>query len=89
MARGTVPARTIEVRVELKEGILDAEAESIEKSLRELGIRELRGVRTARIYTLSFGDLSEAEARRQTARAVDQLLANPVVHRVHLAGRRP
>ncbi|MHB8351178.1 MAG: phosphoribosylformylglycinamidine synthase subunit PurS [Thermoplasmata archaeon] len=77
----------IEVRVELKDGILDAEGTSIEKSLRELGIRELSGVRTARIYTLSFSGIPAAEARRRAERAVDQLLANPVVHRVAVVVR--
>ncbi|MGI0053787.1 MAG: phosphoribosylformylglycinamidine synthase subunit PurS [Thermoplasmata archaeon] len=78
---------TVEVRVELKPGILDAEAESIEKSLRLLGVSDLEGVRTARIYSLSFSGIEPKEARSRAGRAVDQLLANPVVHRVALAVR--
>jgi phosphoribosylformylglycinamidine synthase PurS subunit len=77
----TPPIR-IEVRVELKPGVLDAEAESIEKSLGLLGIPSVRHVTTARIYDLEFTNVSGAEARRLADRAVERLLANPVIHRV-------
>jgi phosphoribosylformylglycinamidine synthase PurS subunit len=80
----------IEVRVELKPGIADPEAESIEKSLRLLGVPEISRVATARIYVLEFQGVSSEEAERLTARAVDRLLANPVIHRVTTApARRP
>ncbi len=72
----------VEVRVELKPGILDAEATSIEKSLGLLGLSSVRHVTTARIYDLDFSGVTPGEARRLADRAVDQLLANPVIHRV-------
>ena len=64
--------------------MLDAEAESIEKSLGLLGIPSVRRVTTARIYDLEFADVPEAEARRLADRAVERLLANPVIHRVSI-----
>ncbi len=72
----------VEIRVELKEGILDAEAESVQKALELLGIPSLHRVATARIYDLEFDGLSEAEALARSREAVDRLLANPVIHRV-------
>lgn len=78
---------TVDVRVELKPGILDAEADSIEKSLRLLGITEIASVRTARVYELTFTGVDSAEARRLAERAVDRLLANPVIHRVQVTER--
>ncbi len=78
---------TIEVRVELKPGILDAEAESIEKSLRLLGLTELAAVHTARLYDLTFTGVDPAEARALADRAVERLLANPVIHRVQVSDR--
>jgi phosphoribosylformylglycinamidine synthase subunit PurS len=72
----------VEVRVELKPGVVDAEAESIEKSLALLGIPSVRHVTTARIYDLEFSGTDSAEAERLAADAVDRLLANPVIHRV-------
>jgi phosphoribosylformylglycinamidine synthase len=85
-SNGTV---RIEVRVELKPGVADAEAETVELSLGLLGIEGLVRVSTARIYGLDFSGLGEADARRQAEAAVDRLLANPIVHRVSLSTVRP
>ncbi len=71
-----------EVRVELKPGVLDAEAESIAKALSRLGIAGVRRVATARIYDLEFENVTSQEAERLAHDAVDRLLANPVIHRV-------
>ncbi len=87
MPRSGTGPHTVEVRVELKDGILDAEAESIQKSLDLLGIRSVKRVRTARVYALEFSDISAAEARRRADEAVDRLLANPVIHRVSVTAR--
>jgi phosphoribosylformylglycinamidine synthase len=72
----------VEVRVELKPGIVDAEAESIQKSLALLGLRSIRGVTTARIYSLEFSGTNAEDAEETARQAVDRLLANPVIHRV-------
>jgi phosphoribosylformylglycinamidine synthase PurS subunit len=71
-----------EIRIELKPGVLDAEAESVEKSLALLGLPSVPQVRTAKIYDLEFRDVASAEAHRLVQEAVDRLLANPVIHRV-------
>lgn len=86
MARAS-SATTIEVRVELKPGVMDAEADNIEKSLRLLGIPEVDSVRVARLYSLTFAGLDERAATERAKRAVDQLLANPVIHRVEMRTR--
>ncbi|MCI4368389.1 MAG: phosphoribosylformylglycinamidine synthase subunit PurS [Thermoplasmata archaeon] len=72
----------VEVRVELKPGIMDAESESIQKSLRLLDVPEVESVSTARVYTLSFEGIPRQKAKALAERAVDRLLANPVIHRV-------
>ena len=77
----------VDVRVQLKTGVFDAEAESIATSLGLLGVDGLASVGTARVYTLTFRGLDPAEAERRARRAVDQLLANPVIHTVELAVR--
>jgi phosphoribosylformylglycinamidine synthase PurS subunit len=74
----------MEVRIELKPGVLDAEAESVEKSLSLLGLASVPHVGTARIYDFEFHGVSAREARRLSQEAVDRLLANPVIHRVTL-----
>lgn len=72
----------VAVRVELKPGVMDAEAASIQKSLSLLGIRSIARVATARIYELEFTGVTPREATRLAIEAVDRLLANPVIHRV-------
>jgi phosphoribosylformylglycinamidine synthase PurS subunit len=72
----------MEVRIELKPGVLDAEAESVEKSLTLLGMPTIPKVGTARIFDLEFRGVTVREARRLAQEAVDRLLANPVIHRV-------
>ena len=72
----------VEVRVELKPEVADAEAESVQRSLGLLGVSALRRVHLARLYELEFEGIDGAEARRRAQEAVDKLLANPVIHRV-------
>ena len=81
---GAAPARPhrVEVRVELKTGVVDAEAQSIQKALGLLGIPSVQRVATARVYELEFAGVDRAEAERLAREAVDRLLANPVIHRV-------
>jgi phosphoribosylformylglycinamidine synthase PurS subunit len=74
----------VEVRVELKPEVQDAEAESVARSLAQLGIAGLRSVRIARLFELEFEGIAPGEALRRAQEAVDRLLANPVVHRVAL-----
>jgi phosphoribosylformylglycinamidine synthase subunit PurS len=72
----------MEVRIELKPGVMDAEAASVEKSLGLLGLASVPRVTTARVYDLVFEGISETEAHRLADEAVERLLANPVIHRV-------
>jgi phosphoribosylformylglycinamidine synthase subunit PurS len=75
----------VEVRVELKPGVMDPEAETIEKSLALLGISPVARVTTARVYVLEFRNLDRGRADALAREAVDRLLANPVIHRVTVA----
>jgi phosphoribosylformylglycinamidine synthase PurS subunit len=72
----------VEIRIELKPGIADPEAETIQKSLGQLGIPSVSLVTTARLYTLRFSGVDRARAEALAREAVDRLLANPVIHRV-------
>ena len=87
MALGAPAEAVVEVRVELKPGILDAEAENIEKALGLLHITPVPRVVTARIYELHFAGISVEDAESRAREAVDRLLANPVVHQVKILRR--
>ncbi len=81
------PARrtVVEVRVELKPGVMDAEAESVLRSLGLLGIGPVARVRTAKVFSLEFDDVEPSKAEALAREAVDRLLANPVIHKVALS----
>jgi phosphoribosylformylglycinamidine synthase PurS subunit len=74
--------KCVEVRVELKPEVMDAEAAATERALELLGIKALDGVRMARIYELEFKGIDAKEARRRADVCVEKLLANPVIHKV-------
>ena len=80
-------AVTVEVRVELKAGILDAEADSVQKSLALLGLGPVRSVRTAKVFTIEYPDTTAERAEALAREAVDKLLANPVIHHVTVTVR--
>ncbi|HYB63005.1 MAG TPA: phosphoribosylformylglycinamidine synthase subunit PurS [Thermoplasmata archaeon] len=82
MRGSSSPTSRVEVRVELKPEVADAEAESVARSLGLLGIGSLRKVRIARLFELEFEGVDAAEADRRAREAVERLLANPVIHRV-------
>ena len=74
----------VEIRVELKPGVMDAEASAVKKALGLLGIDGLGDVGTARVYTLEFPGAKPADAEKRAQAAVEKLLANPVIHRVEM-----
>ncbi len=68
----------VEVRVELKEGVLDAEGETVEKSLRLLGF-DVKDVETVKVYRVVAEAESEEKAVESMGEACEKLLANPVI----------
>ena len=69
---------TVEVRVELKHGVLDAEGETVCKSLRLLGF-EAEKVETVKVYRVKLAAESGEKARQLMEDACERLLANPVI----------
>lgn len=74
----------MEVRVELKPGVVDAEGMAARRALGLLGIADVESVRIARTYDLTFQGVDGREALRRAQEAVERLLANPVIHSVTL-----
>jgi len=69
---------TVEVRVELKRGVLDAEGETVQKSLRLLGY-SVSKVGTIKAYRITVDAKSREEAVAVVESASKRLLANPVI----------
>ncbi|MFH1402827.1 MAG: phosphoribosylformylglycinamidine synthase subunit PurS [Candidatus Altiarchaeota archaeon] len=68
----------VEVRVSLKKGVLDAEGETVQKSLSLLGFRISR-VETVKTYVITVDAGSEDAAVKTVEDACQRLLANPVI----------
>ncbi|HIJ98088.1 TPA: phosphoribosylformylglycinamidine synthase subunit PurS [archaeon] len=69
-----------EVRVELKKGILDAEAGTAKKSLQLLGFKNVHDVQTAKIYVVEVNADSREKAQSEVEEMCKRLLANPVIN---------
>ena len=69
---------TVEVRVELKKGVLDAEGETIAKSLKLLGFPTKRAD-SIKLYRVVVNAKDRKDAERIMSEAASKLLANPVI----------
>ncbi|MFH0860920.1 MAG: phosphoribosylformylglycinamidine synthase subunit PurS [Candidatus Altiarchaeota archaeon] len=68
----------VEVRINLKKGVLDAEGETIEKSLKLLGY-DVKKVETVKVYRIKIAAKSKKDAEATIKDACEKLLANPVI----------
>ncbi len=67
------------ITVHYKAGILDPQGKAVQHAL---GSVEVEGVSEARVgkhIVLVFPELSKSEAEKQTERACEKILANPVI----------
>lgn len=69
----------VDVRVFLKSGIADAEAETVERSLNMLGV-DVEGVRVSKVYSLFVDAGNDEDAMKVANEACEKLLANPVIN---------
>jgi phosphoribosylformylglycinamidine synthase PurS subunit len=68
----------VEVRIELKPGVIDAEGETVQKSLELLGF-PAKKVRSIKVYGITVDAKDESEAKKTIENASKKLLANPVI----------
>ena len=66
------------VIVRPKAGILDAQGEAVESSLRQLGFA-VGGARVGRVVDVEVDAPDAEQARQQLERMCEQLLANPLI----------
>jgi phosphoribosylformylglycinamidine synthase subunit PurS len=75
------------VEVSFRPGVLDPEAQAIERALGSLGFAGVTGVRRAKVIELELDARDHASAEAQIRAMCEQLLANPVIetYRISLA----
>jgi phosphoribosylformylglycinamidine synthase len=69
----------VEVRVKLKDQVLDPQGEAIRHVLAGLGYAEVEGVRVGKLMLLQVAGEDRAAVRARVEEACREVLANPVI----------
>jgi phosphoribosylformylglycinamidine synthase PurS subunit len=69
----------VEVRVKLKEQVLDPQGEAIRRVLADLGYAEIGQVRVGKLMLLDVADGDPDAVRTRVEAACREVLANPVI----------
>ncbi len=69
----------VEVRVKLKEQVLDPQGEAIRRVLSGLGYGEIEQVRVGKLMLLEVAGTDAAVVRSRIEEACGEVLANPVI----------
>ena len=67
------------VFVRLKEGVLDPQGKTIQRSLQTLGYDEVSGVRLGKVFEVDLEATDVTRARERLDEMCRRLLANPVI----------
>lgn len=68
-----------QIRITLKDGVLDPQGKAIEGALSALGFSGVNDVRQGKFIELDLAETDEAKARSQIERMCEELLANTVI----------
>lgn len=70
---------SVQVRVRLKEGILDPQAEAILEGLKRLEFSSIKSLRCEKLFVLEIESETSGQAVEQARKMAHQLLANLVM----------
>ncbi|MCQ2056501.1 MAG: phosphoribosylformylglycinamidine synthase subunit PurS [archaeon] len=69
----------VEIKIELKEGVIDPEGKNVDKVLRLLGFKGIENVKSVQIFEIEMS-LPPADAKLAGEEMCRKVLANPVIH---------
>jgi phosphoribosylformylglycinamidine synthase PurS subunit len=69
------------IKVVLKDGVLDPQGVTIGRALLDLGYPSVLNISTGKLFKLEIDAETEADARRIAGEAAAKLLANPIIER--------
>ncbi len=72
------------VFVRLKQGVLDPQGMTIQRSLHSLGYDEVSGVRQGKVFEMDLSTTDEVRARERVEEMSRRLLSNPVIEDFHV-----
>lgn len=70
----------LRIEIHLKRGVADPEGDNTLKALRLLGFRDVKSVRSAKLFVLELNHKDEKQAKKSAEEMCRKLLANPVIH---------
>lgn len=70
----------LEIKIGLKDGIIDPEGASTKKALEMLGFKGISEVHSMKIFSISIDAEDEASAKKTAEDMCLKLLANPVIN---------
>ena len=70
----------VKVCITLKQGVLDPQGKTVQKSLENLGFKDVKDVRVGKYIEVQLADtLKKEEAQKQIQKMCERLLANIVI----------
>jgi len=69
----------INIEVKLKEGLLNPEANTIQRSLNLIGYKNVSGFDTERVFSMEIDSESKDKAVKQADEMCRRILTNPVI----------
>ena len=70
---------TAKIEVEFKNGVLDPQGETIKNALLNLDYKEVRSVKTGKLFWVELESDSAAKVKQTVKELADKLLANPII----------
>jgi phosphoribosylformylglycinamidine synthase subunit PurS len=67
------------IKITLREGILDVQGKTVEHALHSIGFETMSAVRIGKFVTLEIKAESETAAQHQIENACKQIIANPII----------
>ena len=70
----------VRVEVRLKKGVTDPEGDNVQKALKLLGFKGVRGVHSSKLFLIDLDTKDTKAAQKEVEEMCRHLLANPVIH---------
>ena len=74
----------VEVKVVLKDGILDPQGKAVLHALKDLNFKGINDVRIGKYIELTFDNLDQSLIEKETKEICQKLLANPVMEKYEI-----
>jgi phosphoribosylformylglycinamidine synthase len=74
-----------EIKITLKNGVLDPQGTAVQASLHDIGFASVQNVRIGKVIHLDIDETDEALARQKVESMCNKLLANTVIENFEIA----